>query len=618
MRGRNGVDEDPHGLLEDAHDVGFSFVITQLVKHPRKSTGQKGHSAAVPDALTADDLRLPDLYNKHCFVGLLGDWLDLGYAGVHPAGEDVRHSAAELQRELDWAIYLALPAMMLNSLPTSRSALAHLAMLAVDRLYTVQLQFRNLWIRVRSDSEEELAQFNTFQTLAQKIAQHIGIVLEVTADLPSPALLARWRGEPVKAVLLPTSVFLTNKAGYPVLSRAHQSFVKSMIEIHAQVIIQIPDGMKTHAAQGYSEYISYLASTMMQSPISGYEDELQSPLQPLQDNLESTTYETFERDTPKYVAYRKALRSALADMPNNLPVVGQDEAKVDPYVVMVLGAGRGPLVDAALGAAVEAGRVIKVYAVEKNPSALLTLDLKNRSDWEGQDVTVIASDMRTWMPEEGEGCADIIVSELLGSFGDNELSPECLDGAQRFLKPDSGVSIPTSYTSYAAPISAFKLHASLQKMTAGNRDIEANLQTSYVVYLSNVHLLAVPQPVFTFAHPNPAITMGGAADNSRFSSLEFELDHDAVIHGFAGYFECVLYKDVVISTNPATHTPEMYSWFPIYFPIINPIMGKAGDSVEIHVWRKANSSRVWYEWAFTAPGVSVLHNAKGKCSSIGL
>lgn len=29
---------------------------------------------------------------------------------------------------------------------------------------------------------------------------------------------------------------------------------------------------------------------------------------------------------------------------------------------------------------------------------------------------------------------DILVSELLGSFGDNELSPECLDGAMRFLK----------------------------------------------------------------------------------------------------------------------------------------------------------------------------------------
>jgi hypothetical protein len=30
--------------------------------------------------------------------------------------------------------------------------------------------------------------------------------------------------------------------------------------------------------------------------------------------------------------------------------------------------------------------------------------------------------------------ADMLVSELLGSFGDNELSPECLDGAQKFLK----------------------------------------------------------------------------------------------------------------------------------------------------------------------------------------
>lgn len=29
---------------------------------------------------------------------------------------------------------------------------------------------------------------------------------------------------------------------------------------------------------------------------------------------------------------------------------------------------------------------------------------------------------------------DILVSELLGSFGDNEASPECLDGAMRFLK----------------------------------------------------------------------------------------------------------------------------------------------------------------------------------------
>ncbi len=34
---------------------------------------------------------------------------------------------------------------------------------------------------------------------------------------------------------------------------------------------------------------------------------------------------------------------------------------------------------------------------------------------------------------------------MLGSFGDNELSPECLDGAQTFLH-DDGISVPQTYT----------------------------------------------------------------------------------------------------------------------------------------------------------------------------
>lgn len=50
--------------------------------------------------------------------------------------------------------------------------------------------------------------------------------------------------------------------------------------------------------------------------------------------------------------------------------------------------------------------------------------------WEDK-VTVVSCDMRDWDAPE---YADILVSELLGSFGDNELSPECLDGVQQFLR----------------------------------------------------------------------------------------------------------------------------------------------------------------------------------------
>ena len=48
---------------------------------------------------------------------------------------------------------------------------------------------------------------------------------------------------------------------------------------------------------------------------------------------------------------------------------------------------------------------------------------------------------------------DIIMSELLGSFGDNELSPECLIPTERFLAP-GGIYIPWSYTNQVQPISS--------------------------------------------------------------------------------------------------------------------------------------------------------------------
>jgi hypothetical protein len=61
---------------------------------------------------------------------------------------------------------------------------------------------------------------------------------------------------------------------------------------------------------------------------------------------------------------------------------------------------------------------------------LRSLQDRIEREWRGI-VTLFYGDMRAIeLPQK----VDILVSELLGSFGDNELSPECLDGAQRFLK----------------------------------------------------------------------------------------------------------------------------------------------------------------------------------------
>ena len=107
-------------------------------------------------------------------------------------------------------------------------------------------------------------------------------------------------------------------------------------------------------------------------------------------------------------------------------------------------------------------------------------------------MTIVSTDMRVWnAPEQ----ADILVSELLGSFGDNELSPECLDGAQRFLKED-GISIPESYTSFLSPLSTPKLWSEVQQY----QDVE-HFETAYVVRVHNAYIIAPPQQVFHFEHP---------------------------------------------------------------------------------------------------------------------
>jgi protein arginine N-methyltransferase 5 len=53
------------------------------------------------------------------------------------------------------------------------------------------------------------------------------------------------------------------------------------------------------------------------------------------DNLESTTYEVFEKDPVKYAEYENAIRKAVLDR------VSDEEAATKTLVLMVLGAGRG-------------------------------------------------------------------------------------------------------------------------------------------------------------------------------------------------------------------------------------------------------------------------------------
>lgn len=341
------------------------------------------------------------------------------------------------------------------------------------------------------------------------------------------------------------------------------------------------------------------------------EDFLQNPLQPLTEHLETNIYEVFEKDQIKYTTYQNAIQKALEDVPQQVQVP----------VIMVVGAGRGPLVQAALNVSYILHRKVKVYAVEKNPYAINTLIDRVKNEWNGQ-VTLINEDMRVYEPPEK---ADILVSELLGSFGDNELSPECLDGAQRFLK-QTGVSIPCAYTSYLAPLQSIKIYNEIRNNRPADKTLRTCYETPYVIHLVNYYQIAPAQPLFKFEHPN----WNEVINNERYKKLRFNCSQSCILTGFVGFFDTVLYKDVMLSILPETHTHEMVSWFPIVFPLMviscksktkplfhgrcfqEPLKLEAGAVVEISFWRVENADKVWYEWCLESPVKGCIMNPGGR------
>lgn len=249
------------------------------------------------------------------------------------------------------------------------------------------------------------------------------------------------------------------------------------------------------------------------------------------------------------------------------------------------------------------------------------------------DITLISCDMRDFTPPDK---VDILVSELLGSFGDNELSPECLDGAQKHLKPD-GISIPCSSTSYINPMMSSKIY-NLVRIIEKSRNPREKFhyyaeqsEMTYVIYFKNVYHIADPQKLFEFVHPNRDKNI----DNTRFATLHFDVKLDTVLTGFGGFFDTVLYKDIKLSIHPETHSPGMASWFSVYFPVsvscitlnnqINldtepafppfyqePIQLKAGDRITLNFWRCIAAHKVWYEWSVSQPTITHIHNHNGR------
>jgi len=707
----------------------------------------------------------------------------------HPTDASIRRNAEHVfKSSLAWAIHMNIPAVIVPPVPLDATESLNYARVLSGLTLNCSVGNVQLWVRTPFHAEY----LEAFNLLCQRcdIPSNLGCMVCYGMDIPenknasltdtsqssSPLhissinLLHKFIGHSLKAVSFNTASFLTNKRGYPTLSKSYQLLFSELLRrIGRTCRVLVEGGCRHHPPNapdangqtGCLAYLQYLRHLRTRPEVTGiidsaesitetpYLDHLQSPLQPLGDNLEFSTYETFEKDPVKYRNYQVAVELCLRDkslrllknknalQPNSSlpfePLTVEEKIKFGNgfthlVTILVVGAGRGPLIRASLAAVEAINRqqhqsvpqsmqpsiLLKahVIAIEKNPSAVLYLKSLCNSEehWDEDTVTIIDCDMRNanlhpmiqhirrrrdqaksqiptvQISGDTEGIADIIVSELLGSFGDNELSPECLDGAQRsgLLKEDC-VSIPQEYTSYLAPVSSFRLHAEARAQayspsspTDGPEGQPCGslkaLETPYVVRAHAASQTNKEKECFTFSHPktfdnsmNPDILSTAAlaracgiprpsktilaameVDNDRYKVVEFPFDptygagsgcgygsfDTAVaamaqtapginnvgqatnlntpigtsIHGFFGTFEAVLYRSEVgnmastISIVPSSFSEGMFSWFPIYFPLRNPLFVPVGHTLRCAFWRKTDcdatfsGGRVWYEW----------------------
>ncbi|WEJ95706.1 PRMT5-domain-containing protein [Yamadazyma tenuis] len=249
-----------------------------------------------------------------------------------------------------------------------------------------------------------------------------------------------------------------------------------------------------------------------------------TPLNPLADNLSVQVYEQFQKDKIKYQQYEDAIELAIQDL----------KTQYTDLRVLVIGAGMGNLVDSVFKFCSH------ITVIEKNPQTIDILRRRNHNDW-NSEIDLIFDDVRN--VDVGDKY-HLVVSEMLGSFGCNELFPEIL---QR-IKPQ--IMIPEYITSIVAPIYSTIVN-----------------HTVFLNNLRNYYRVADYQRVWEYNYP-------GQNDNEHQSEFQFPVQIDGKVNAFEGLFRADLYGNIGITNMKGPNYCN--SWFSMVFPI-DEIIVKKGD-----------------------------------------
>lgn len=380
--------------------------------------------------------------------------------------------------------------------------------------------------------------------------------------------MSRWQVEPVVGVIIPEQTTESNDPS-------------TILDLHKLigrlVSRRMPPALFISPRQGSPFFLmKHLRQVIGSAKIGPYDDVLIEPLQPLRDNLDVSVYGIFEEDAVKYRQYEYAMLEAISDIAKS------------QISVLVIGPGKGALIERLLSVSRNYSCETLVDAVEKNPKCLEILKHKNGTMWDHK-VNIYYQDARSYTQKS----YDMIVSELIGSFGCNELAPEIL----RSFTQKNTIMIPESITNYIRPIYA-KAISNLS---------EEQHQRPYLTKLREFYPVSEFAQAWRFHFPDT-----DSMDTSRYHETHFHASHVSHINGFEGIFSAVLYKQITIGIHPNLRMGCCKSWFPIIFPVKDALV-QLGHNFKFSIQRVIKEN-VWYEWSFD----NIVYNTNGHAFKIKL
>lgn len=179
---------------------------------------------------------------------------------------------------------------------------------------------------------------------------------------------------------------------------------------------------------------------------------------------------------------------------------------------------------------------------------------------------------------------DIVVSETLGNYAFEEnIVATMNDARQRHLKP-GGTLIPSRIRQIVAPVIAARFHEELLAWdrVAGDLGLDIDLSYARTLSLNNIYVRRVA--------PDDLLDGGACAvcwddadltracSSTRKGEAQFRIAKGTVVYGFAVWWEADLSPGITLSTAPGAAQTH---WEQLYFPLLTPIMMRAGQIVGI-------------------------------------